>query len=314
MNVNESLARLGCTPFSTSAAYAVGLTDADLQRLCACRLIRRLVKGIYVAAGVPDSLELRCLALRLVVPPEAVVVDRTAGWLHGAPMILAPNDDLEVPAVSVFHRARGGRLRNPLSLSGQRMMPDSDVMDLHGIVVTTPVRTTLDLGRLQRRDGAFAGMDMMLRLGVPHGEVLRRVEEFAGCRGVRQLRVLAPLADARSQSPGESVLRLRWIDCADLPRPELQLPVARAGLAPYFLDLALQELRFAAEYDGLAWHGPEREGHDDERREWMEEVRGWHIVVFARSDVFGQHQCAEVKLRDGIREARRRIRSTRPAA
>ena len=52
------------------------------------------VRGVYHAAQLADGLELRIACLRLVVPEDAVITDRTAGWLHGAPMILAPNDHL----------------------------------------------------------------------------------------------------------------------------------------------------------------------------------------------------------------------------
>ncbi len=53
-------------------------------------------------------------------------------------------------------------------------------------------------------------------LGVPHELMAAEIGRFKGYRGVRQLRVLVPLGDGRSESPGESVLRLHWYD-AGLP-------------------------------------------------------------------------------------------------
>ena len=53
-----------------------------------------------------DTLALRVDVLKLVVPPDCVVTDRTAGWLWGALMILAPNDHLQTPRVSVLLPAR----------------------------------------------------------------------------------------------------------------------------------------------------------------------------------------------------------------
>ena len=45
-----------------------------------------------------------------------------------------------------------------------------------------------------------------------------------------------------------------WLD-AGLPAPALQVPVCDdAGWEVYRLDLGLPEIRYAAEYDGVAWH------------------------------------------------------------
>ena len=205
-------------PFTAAMAKACRIHPVELSRLVALGLLRRLVAGVYVAAQAGDSLALRVDALRLVVPPDAVVTDRTAAWLHGVQMALAPGDHLTVPEVSVFHRRRGCRLRNDVVASGQRMMPDEHVMEVRGLCVTTPLRTACDLGRVLRRDAAFASLDAMLRLGAfGKEELLEASAGFRGYRWVRQLRALAPLADARAESPPESVLRLRWLDCALLP-------------------------------------------------------------------------------------------------
>lgn len=267
-----------------------------------------MIKGVYVAATVPDSLRLRCDALRLVVPPGAVVTDRTAGWLHGADMILAPNAHLEVPPVSVFHRSTGCRLRNGISASGQRTMPDGDVEVIYGLRVTTRLRTAHDLGRLLPRDQAFAAIDAMVRLGgFRQEDLISTVARYRGFRGVRQLRALAPLADARAESPGESVLRLRWLDCVDLPRPEPQVRVLGPDGTTLRVDLGVPSLRFGAEYDGEEFHRDDQALHDTARREWLDRAAGWELVVVRREQVFGRGQCTDVLLRDGLRKALRRL-------
>ena len=99
---------------------------------------------------------MRIAALRLVVPDGCFVVDRTAAWLHGAPMVLAPNDHLQPPKVSMFKHADAGRLRNELARSGERTVLPRDLMDVGGLCVTTPLRTALDLGRFLSRDQALS--------------------------------------------------------------------------------------------------------------------------------------------------------------
>ncbi|MDQ6688281.1 MAG: hypothetical protein M3Z50_11850 [Actinomycetota bacterium] len=291
-------------------AIVEGVGPRLLGSLLEIGVLRRQLRGVYVAANAPDTLLLRAQALRLVVPEAAVVTDRTAGWLHGASRILAPNDHLAVPRVSMFSAVRGTRLRNQLTISGERGFKRGDVTVVHGVLVTTPLRTALDLGRLLHRDQAFAALDAMLRLGVFSSEnLVEGVRRFRGYRGVRQLRGLAPLADGRSESPGESVLRLRWLDHPLLPRPEPQVPVV-TRLGAFWLDLGVERLRFAAEYDGEEFHGPGEERHDEQRRELLREQDGWTIVVARRRDIFGRHQRVDEWLMSGYRDALARLPAT----
>ena len=297
-------------PFTHGAAREAGLQNRDLCMLVTEGFLRRLVAGVYVANEVPDSLALRAQALLLVVPPDAVVTDRTAGWLHGAPMVLAPGDHLVVPQVSMFVNRKGARLRNELASSGERTLESEDVTAVLGVRTTTALRTACDLGRLLNRDRAFAALDAMLSLGAfDADELWDAVARFRGMRGVRQLRGFAPLADGRAQSAAESILRLRWLDLLTLPRPELQIELQRPGQPSYWLDLGVQDLRYAAEYDGEEWHQrtPEQKARDDRRRTWMREERGWIIDVVTKDNLFGHTRDIEGILLNGVRDARRRL-------
>ena len=265
-------------------------------------------KGLYVAAVVPDCLELRTRALALVVPPTAVVTDETAAWLFGADTLPA-GGHLDVPAVSMFQLAGNNRLRNELCSSGERALTSGDIMVLNGVQVTTPIRTAWDLGRLKNRDRAMAALDALLRLAAFEKEdLMAGVERFRGQRGVVQLRELAPLADARAQSPAESVLRLRWLDGPNLPAPTPQVPVLdQRGNEVFHMDLGVPELKFAAEYDGEQWHSsiPDK-AYDASRRVWSER-QGWTIRVFFKENVFGANQNVWVILQDGVTEARKKL-------
>ena len=299
-------------PFTTQQARDAGVRDKLLQALAKTGYLRRLVAGVYVADNVPDSLELRCEALALVVPHDCFVTDRTAAWLHGAPNAMAPNEHLAVPPVSCFRPSDHGRLRNDLTASGEREIIECDLMEVHGIVVTTPLRTALDLGRLQPTyDLRLAGMDAMLGLGVDHRELLDEVKRFRRRRGVVGLRVLAPQADGGSQSFGESASRRRWND-AGLPRPRTQIPVTVDGVVVFILDFGLEDLLLAAEYDGEQWHSsPDQVARDTDRRAWLASARGWIIEVLRRDNVFGHHQDAEPRLRAAFDQARASVGARR---
>lgn len=294
-------------PFTTASARAVGLSAKALRWLTTCGFLRHPIHGVYVAADVADSIELRCAMLGLVLPPGCFVCDRTAAWIHAGDRALAPNEHLDVPPISCFRPSDAGRLRNGLSTSGERAILPRDLMEVGGIVVTTPLRTALDLGRLQpTADLKLHGMDSMLRLGrFTLEELVAEIPRFNRQRGVVELRVLGPLADGGSESFGETALRLRWRG-AGLPRPETQISIKVYGRELYRLDMGLEEFLFAAEYEGEQWHGEDREEYDEARRQWLERERDWSISVFRKQHVFGPQQDAERLLRIAYDAARGR--------
>jgi hypothetical protein len=266
------------SPFTRSIAAQAGLNGPVLDTLVRLGLLKRPLHGVYVATQAPDTLAMRARTVQLVVSPHAVITDRTAAWLHGV-TILERGAHLVAPKVSAFN-ANDSRIRRSGVRGGRRGLLDRDVMDLGGLRVTTPVRTACDLGRMQWRFDALAGLDGYLRIGVDLDEVLYELPRFRGYRGVCQLRYLAPLADARSESPGESALRLHWYD-AGLPTPEPQCWVFDSlGRPVYRVDLGLPELRYAAEYDGEEFHTDDADvEHDDARRAWLE-GQNWIVEVF----------------------------------
>lgn len=285
-------------PFTAAMARDEGVPAKVLHELVVLGVLRRPVRSAYVSTDLEDSLPLRIALLELVVPPGCFVTDHTAAWLHAGSKALLPNSHLLVPRPDVFRHSETRALRNPLVRSGERAILPRDLVQLGGVEVTTPLRTGCDLLRLFNPDVGMWGMDCMLGTGTfVIEEVFAMLPRFRGERGVVQLRALAPRADGRSQSFGEAGLRNRWHD-AGLPRPVCQVPIVLNGRVIFWLDMGLEDLLFAAEYDGAQWHdGPEAEEHDPERRDWMETQRDWWIEVFRGPSVFGAQQNADVRLR-----------------
>lgn len=193
-----------------------------------------------------------------------MVVDRTAGWVHGLDREILGIG--EVVPLDVVRRER--RSRPPRALAPR------DVHGIVGVAVTTPLRTVLDLGRVLPAGPALAALDAALDAGlVTHTELLAEVPRFTGTSGIGQLRELAQRADGRSAGLAESVLRLHWLR-ADLPTP---VPGARvvAGGRVVRLALAVDGRRFGAVLAGGV-------GADDLL---ALEGAGWHTVVLDHSVV-----------------------------
>jgi hypothetical protein len=296
-------------PFTLQQALAHRVSVKMLRRLHARGFVRRLLKGVYVAAQAPDGLMLRARALALVVPKDSVVVDWTAVWLYTG--MLPPNGHLSVPPVTLFRHAGRGRLRNDLCRSGERTFIPDDIQVVAGLQVTTPVRTTWDIGRFAHPDSAIGAMDALMRTGlVDRDEMLKGVRRFRRQRWVTRLRLLAPQVDPRSESPGESLLRLRWLVTPGMPPPQPQVPIFDDnGREVFRLDMGDPVLRYAAEYDGEEHHSTaaDRE-HDRARRSWIRDCRGWVIDVFERDDLTTEsNPRTELRLLDGIERARRNL-------
>lgn len=293
-------------PFTPHQARAAGVTQHTFEKLVRSGHLRRVLRGVYSAAQAPDDVLMRASALALVIPPTAVVTDRTAAWLHGVE-ILPRTAVTQAPPIDVAH-VDDTRVRRPEVDGRRRGLLRTDITEVHGVRVTTALRTALDLGRLLWRFDALSAIDGFLRIGVPHELLSSEINRFKGYRGVRQLRALAPLGDARAESPGESALRLHWYD-AGLPKPELQVWIhSDTGSPIYRLDIADPEVRYSAEYDGEEVHTSvhDRE-YDESRRLWIEDHRAWTIDPFRKEDVYARDAYPVAQLQAGHAQARRSI-------
>jgi hypothetical protein len=296
-------------PFTRREAIAAGVSPAQLAAYLREGLLVSPLRGALHAAQLADGPELRLACARLVVPPEAVVTDRTAAWLHMAPMVLAPGDHLRVPDLDIF-LPPGHRLRRPRVRSGERDLASGEVVELAGLRVTSQLRTLCDLGMQLPRRHAYAAMCSLLKVSAfTSADISRQAAtRFKGYRWVTQLRALAPFLSPDFGSPGEAWLGLCWLDEVTLPPFVLQHEVAGPHGRCY-LDLAVPELHYGAEYDGPEWHGPDRAEHDAERRGFLRKSGGWIIDVFTAEHVTGPRPVAGDLLRAGIAAARRRVGS-----
>ena len=279
-----TLISLPAGPFTRSDARDVGLSPAQIAELVRCRTIRRVLRNVYVACDVPDTVEVRAAAAALAVVPGAVFVDRTAAWLHGVDVFDYRELEVLPPVECVVLRDRS-RIERPECVGGERDLAPSDVMRVHGLRVTTPLRTALDLGCVLPRPDALAALDMFARVhGVTRAELEVSLERYRRRRGVVQLRSLVPLVDGLAESARESRTRLAIIDDG-LPVPRLQHWVEEHGVPLFRLDLAYPRHRVAVEYDGAEWHDRTDEQRDADRlrRRWLAD-NGWTVIVVRRGD------------------------------
>lgn len=289
------------------------ITLADLDRLGIARhtfyrraregAYRQVLTGVWVEGHCQLSTEVRAAALRRLLGPGQIVVDRSAAWLHGVDCF-SYADGPGVPRLEVCALPGRSRTRREQVDGGSRDLADGDVAEVDGVRVTTPLRTAADLGARLRRREAYAVLNEFARHhGVTKEELATLATRFKRRRGVVQLRALIGLVDPRVESQRESWVLLAVLD-AGLPVPELQWWTSVDGVPTYRLDLAWPQRRVCVEYDGLEAHdSAEQRAADEQRRAWLR-AHGWTVIVVRIGD-FGPE-----RLDAWLGEVRSALRST----
>lgn len=253
-----------------------GLLSPDSLRSSAWR---RLYRGVYADAGLPDTFGVRLAGAALLIPAAAAFSGRTAAWLHGVTGLVDARTPVEVsvPSEVRFGPVAGLRVRR-VRLSA------ADVTSVGGRSCTTRVRTAVDIARAEPLPEGVAALDVLLRHGVvDHAELREAVERQDTPRGARRARRAVELADARAESPPESRLRV-LLELAGLHAvPQFSVRDS-AGAFVARVDLAFPELRVAIEYDG-AWHAERGQFAKDRRRLNALVAAGWTVLHVTAEDL-----------------------------
>jgi very-short-patch-repair endonuclease len=211
----------------------------------------------------------------------------------------------DVVHVTQLRAPKGAQVRERRLRRHWTTLPQRDRTEVLGLPVTTLERNVVDCARSIAGAQALVVADSGLRAGADIGVIQAILEEAAGARGVRRARSVVALADARAESPGESIVR--WIvHEADLPAPTPGFAVD-TRLGRRWLDLAWPELKVAIEFDGAVKYTGGEFGDAGERL-WREKRRhdalveaGWVVLRVVWADL----AVPEVLVRR-VREAMRR--------
>ena len=297
--------RLPNSPFTRTEALDGGVNRGEWDQLIAEHRLREVYPGWFVDAEADDTVQLRIAIMRRILADHHILARRSAAWLHGL-NVLDYRGFPATPPIEVVTRDQRRRPQSPLiAAHAADDLIDSDVVEIEGLRVTSPLRTATDLARLTPRSDALVSVDAFLhRKLITPEEFEKSLVRWRKRRGIRQAWEIAGIADGRSESGGESRMRLRVLDLG-LPRPELQIDVVDPiGVARYRLDLGWRRWLLALEYDGEEFHGPEYEEHDRTRRDWIAR-RGWTVQVFTKEQIFTASRGFEDTVSSLVTAARR---------
>jgi hypothetical protein len=250
------------------------LTRGQLRGSAWCRVY----PDVYACATLTLTHRVRTVAVVRLLFPGAVASGRTAAAWWGADVV-EPDDpvDCSLPPGAHHGTVAGVRLR-------RRSLPGGDVVERHGLWVTTPVRTALDLAAVRPPDEAVVALDQFLRVGrVPLAGARAAAEGLTG-RDCRLVRTALARADGLAESPQETRLRL-LLHRSPLPRPVAQFVVRDRDGFVARVDFAWPEHRLAVEYEGV-WHGRPQHVGDDRRRLNRLTAAGWRVVFVTAADLY----------------------------
>ncbi|MBM9467672.1 hypothetical protein [Nakamurella leprariae] len=254
-------------PFAMTrpSLLAQGTSDRRIQQQLARREWIAVRPGAYLTAAeraASSDVHRHRVLLRATLPKLAggvVVSHVSAAIVHGLPVWGVPLDRVHV----VRPRPSGGH-RRPHTHIHMALVPESDVVVIDGLPVTSLSRTVVDLACTVPFESAVVTADAVLaRPGVARADLLVQVAAAGNRRGVRAGAVVVAFADRRSESVGESRSRVLLHRLGVMP-DELQRSIADPfGRVIGRVDFLWSRERVIGEFDGAVKYRRELLGDRD---------------------------------------------------
>ena len=277
------------------AAAQHGLVSADQCREAGCspralehavarnRLVRYR-RRVYLVAGTPPSAYQPMLAACLATGPGSVASHLSAAWLWDFDRVRA--DHLEVTTLLAGARRLAGVRTHTTA-----MMVGTDIDVAHGVPVTSPARTAIDVAAYLSPMLLARFVDHVRRRGHAHIDDIARHLDMLGGRGRAGTRRLRAIVAERLEGldPGDNqreVEVVRRLMELGVPRPE-QGHQAVCGRRVFVLDAAWPAAKVALEHDGFDPHGTDRTTFDaDKERDLLLREAGWEVNhISTRTDL-----------------------------
>jgi very-short-patch-repair endonuclease len=242
----------------------IGLTDPGIDRRVKDGRLWRVHRGVYAVGRPALTTKGRFIAAVLSCGANAVLSHLAAAILWGLLKERGPRIDVTVP--------RGGqRRRRGAVIIHRAALPAPDVTARHGIPVTTPARTLIDLADILPRRQLERALDEAAYLRLDVSDLQPR----PGRRGSGMLaQVLARHVAGSTRT--RSTLEERMLSLCH--RFRLPTPEVNSSIDGYEADFAWREPRLLVETDGWAAHGTRAAFERDRRRDADLLAAGWRVL------------------------------------
>jgi very-short-patch-repair endonuclease len=282
---------------TAAQARSLGLDASAVSRRVGGGLWERILPGVYRIAGAPATGRQAALAGVLWAGEGAVVSHRAAGALWS----IAGAETTRVEVTVPYARARR---HAAVRVHRTGAMPTLDQSEVHGIPVTSPARTIIDLGSVLRGEDLEAAVEDVFRRRLCRPAFLEwRLRELGG-KGRAGAGELAAMLGRRGDDVAALEYRLevkmwRLLAGSGLALPERQYTV-RADGTWYRLDFAWPDGKIAVEGDGYDSHGGRLAFVRDHRRLAALGAAGWRVLPFTWEQVTREPQRVVAQVRQAL--------------
>ncbi|WP_232512577.1 MULTISPECIES: type IV toxin-antitoxin system AbiEi family antitoxin domain-containing protein [Rhodococcus] len=268
------------TPFLRTTALASGMTDSEIRRAVRAGELERLEPGVYLhrddSLDELDRYRVRVRSVGAVLAPGTVISHESAAVLHGL-ALWKP----DLTRVHVTRGRSGGGRRNANRHLHVAPLRPHDLSEVAGIACTSLARTVVDLACTLDFDEAVIAGDCAAARDAEFGSALLCcLDESGPRRGIAAARRVAAFLDGRSESPGESLSRIRMHQ-AGMPAPTLQKEIRTPdGQFVARVDFLWEDEGVVGEFDGMGKYdeGGVEALRNEKRREDALRDLGFEVV------------------------------------
>jgi very-short-patch-repair endonuclease len=236
-------------------------------------LLRETFPSVYRIAGAPADRLGHAMAAALFFRGYAVVCGADGATLWGlldTTQQVADGDPIKLLLVGRSYKPRPG-----IHVRRTQNLPATDIRWRHGIPVTSPARTILDLAASTDELELEAVLSVALGKRIVRKQQLEDViERNPRAKGIGMLRMLleqtTPLHDTRS---GYERKLLKLLKQAELP-----LPITNTWVAGEFVDGVWPDLKLVVEFDGWKYHRGRDKFETDRLRDQHVTAAGHHVI------------------------------------
>ncbi len=250
---------------------ALGLGRRAIGHRVECGRLHVVHRGVYSVGHPLLSIEGRWTAAVLAAGAGAALSHRAAAALWGLRATSAPRVEVSL--------ARRLRSRRGVQIHHAPLAPD-EVTVHHGIAVTTPPRTLLDLAAILRPDQLERAMNeaeaRRLSDSLSLDALIDRHPARPGTLALKSILQRGRLGATLTRSELEDRF-LSFLDAHDLDRPRVNVALALAG-THIEADCVWSHQRLIVELDGYATHATRAAFERDRTRDRRLQAAGWRVV------------------------------------
>ncbi len=247
----------------------LGFSGRAIEHRVASGRLHPIARGVY-AVGRPElTPHGRWMAAVRGCGDDAVLSHRSAAALWGI-------GHEERGRIDVTIRRRSSITREGLAVRARPSLPDRSVVARHGIPVTAPVQTLVDLAtelmelRLERAVNEADKLDLV------DPEALRgALDAYVGMPGVKPLRTLLDRHTFRLSDSDLEILFRPLALAADLP-----LPLTKHWVLGHETDFFFPDHGLIVETDGLRYHRTPSQQARMARRDQKHTAAGFTVLRF----------------------------------